>query len=186
MARIEVQKSTDSTAAPEEIFPLLENSATYPLWSMIDYFESLRGGQGGLHGVGSHRLFRTGRFSIMHEQIVDIVPNRRVSYILLSGFPLADYQSTTTLEPLAAGTRITWRSTFYPKHPLTGWFWRALMNWVLTSMVRSLARAAEDPERRKAILALAHGGTSAKSAAALSMWARPDDRRLAALRRVAS
>jgi hypothetical protein len=49
---------------------------------------------------------------------------------------------------------------------MTGFFWRALMRWVLEMMVRSLAKAAEDPGRRSKMLALAQGKTMAKSAMA--------------------
>ena len=33
--RIEVQASAISSAQPDEVYALLVNSATYPLWSMI-------------------------------------------------------------------------------------------------------------------------------------------------------
>jgi ABC-type phosphate/phosphonate transport system substrate-binding protein len=95
----------------------------------------------------------------MREEVTDIVPNERVGYTLLSGFPLLDYRSRTTLERTAAGTRIVWESSFCPKYPLTAWYWRRLMAWVLRRLVRSLAETAEDPERRSRILSLAQGKT---------------------------
>jgi len=162
--KIRVRASTLSTAQPYEIFPLLVNSATYPLWSTIRYYESLRTGRDGLHDIGALRLFRTNRFAVMREEITDITPNERVGYTLLSGFPLLEYHARTTLEKIASGTRITWESSFFPKYPITGFFWRALMRWVLKSMVRSLAKAAEDPELRSKMLALAQGRTMAKKA----------------------
>jgi hypothetical protein len=161
--KIQVQASIVSSARPEEIYPLLENSATYPLWSMIEYFESVRPGPGGIHDVGAIRLFLTGR-AVMHEEITVLEPNARVGYYLISGFPMLDYHAETTLEPVESGTRITWKSSFHPKYPLTGWFWRALMGWLFRRMVRLLAAAAENPERRAQILALAQGTTMAKTA----------------------
>jgi hypothetical protein len=155
--RIQVQASTDSTAEPGELYALLANSATYPLWSMIRYYESLRAGRDGLHSVGALRLFRTNRITVMREEVTELVPNERVGYRLLSGFPLMEYRSETTLEKVPLGTRITWVSSFYPKYALTGWFWRGLMAWVLKSLVQSLAKAAEDSDRRSKILSLAHG-----------------------------
>jgi hypothetical protein len=158
--RVDVQASTVSSAQPDEIYELLVNSATYPLWSMIRYYESLRSGHGGLHDVGALRLFKTNAITVMREEITEAIPNERVSYILLSGFPLLDYRSQTILEKVPSGTRITWESSFYPKYPLTGWYWRRLMGWVLGRLVSALAETAQDSDRRKKILSLAQGKTS--------------------------
>jgi len=155
--KIRVQASIISSAQPDEIFALLVNSATYPLWSMICYYESLQAGREGLHSVGARRLFRTNAVTVMREEVTEVTLDERVGYTLLSGFPLSDYMSETRLERVSAGTRITWESSFYPKYPLTGWYWRGLMAWVLRRLVKSLAEAAKDPERRRKILALAEG-----------------------------
>ena len=162
--KIQVRACSICSAQPREIYALLVNSATYPLWSMIRYYESLRSGREGLHDVGARRLFKTNAITVMREEVTDLVPNERVGYSLLSGFPLLDYRSQTTLEKTASGTRIIWESSFYPKYPLTAWYWRRLMAWVLRRLVSSLAETAEDPERRSKILSLAQGKTS--------MWKR--------------
>jgi uncharacterized protein YndB with AHSA1/START domain len=158
--RIQVQACTVSSAQPEEIYSLLVNSATYPLWSMIRYYQSLRPGRKGLLDVGALRLLKTYAITVMREEVTDVTPNERVGYILLSGFPLLDYRSQTTLEKTASGTRIVWESSFYPKYPLTAWYWRRLMAWVLRRLVKNLAETAEDPERRSRILVLAQGKAS--------------------------
>jgi hypothetical protein len=158
--RIQVRASAVSSARPEEIYALLVNSATYPLWSMIRYYESLRSGREGLHDVGALRLFRTNAITVMREEVTDVALNARVGYRLLSGFPLLDYRAQTTLEKTVSGTRIVWESSFYSKYPLTAWYWRRLMAWVLQRLVKSLAETAQDPERRAKILALAQGKTA--------------------------
>jgi len=158
--RIHVQASIVSSARPEEVYSLLVNSATYPLWSMIRYYESLRSGREGLHDVGARRLFRTNAITVMREEVTDVAPNQRIGYTLLSGFPLLDYQAKTTLEKIASGTRIVWESSFCPKYPLTAWYWRGLMAWVLRKLVKSLSEAAANPELRLKILALAQGKTT--------------------------
>src|SRR3974390_2505116 len=121
-ARIEVKASALSSASPSEIYALLVNSATYPLWSMIRYYESLASGRNGLHDVGARRLFRTNAITVMREEVTELAPNERVGYTLLSGFPLLGYRSQTTLEKTVSGTRIVWESSFYPKYPLTAWY----------------------------------------------------------------
>jgi len=46
----------------------------------------------------------------MHEEVVALIPNRLLAYILLSGFPMSEYRAETLLEPLrGGGTKITWR-----------------------------------------------------------------------------
>ena len=70
----------------------LKNSATYPFWSMIDEFELVRPGTDEPHGVGSQRKFRTGRL-VMHEEVVELVPDRLTAYALLSGFPMNEYRA---------------------------------------------------------------------------------------------
>ena len=158
--QIEVRASAVCSASPDDIYALLVNSATYPLWSMIRYYESLAPGRKGLHDIGARRLFRTNAITVMREEVTDLAPNERIGYTLLSGFPLLDYRSQTTLEKTVSGTRIVWESSFYPKYPLTAWYWRRLMAWVLRRLVESLAKTAEDPEQRSRVLALAQGKTS--------------------------
>jgi uncharacterized protein YndB with AHSA1/START domain len=113
-SRIEVRAVAVSSATAEEVYSLLCRSATYPLWSMIQHLEAVRSGRHGIDGVGAIRQFKTG-LSVMREEIVDAVAGKRIAYILLSGFPLLDYQADTTLEPVHSGTRITWSSTFRPR-----------------------------------------------------------------------
>lgn len=160
--KLEARATIVSSASAEDIYRLVVNSATYPAWSMIEHYESLRPGRGGIHGVGALRRFQTGSL-VMKEEIVEVVPDERVSYILLSGFPMIGYRSTTNISTVSGGTLISWTSTFYPKYPMTGLFWRCLMTWTLSRMVRGLAQLAEDPRRRQRILTLAEGNRSAKS-----------------------
>lgn len=164
--KIEARASVVSSASAEEIYSLLANSATYPVWSMIGRYELVKPGRDGEDSVGAIRIFQTGS-AIMREEIVENIPNERVSYTLLSGFPLLDYRATTILAKAPKGTLITWRSTFFPKYPITGLFWRLFMTWIFRRIVRDLARAAEEPQRRSTILRLAQHPRSVKNAIAI-------------------
>jgi hypothetical protein len=155
------QASLISLADPEAIYSLLKNPATYPFWSMIDEFELIRPGTDEPHGVGSQRKFRTGRL-VMHEEVVELVPNRLVAYTLLSGFPMSEYRAETILDPIEGGTKITWRCSFYPKYKRSGWFWRLMMFYVFRRLVRGVARASETLEQRLEFLAAAHGNATSK------------------------
>ena len=144
MGRITVRASAASTVPPEAVYPLLKDSSTYPVWGMVGSYEMERPGREEPHGLGEIRVLKTWPF-VAREEMVEFVPNRKVSYVLLSGFPMLNYRGETTLAPLAAGgTRIDWVSTFDAKYPGTGWFWRLFMSWVLRNMVRDLATGAAD------------------------------------------
>lgn len=155
------QASFVSSADPETIFSLVKNSATYPFWSMIDEFKLVRPGTDEPHGVGSQRIFRTGRL-VMHEEVVELLPGRLAAYTLLSGFPMNEYRAETILEPVEGGTKITWRCSFYPKYWGSGWFWRLMMSCVFRRFVRDLARASENREQPLAFLAAAQGNATSK------------------------
>jgi len=155
------QASLVSSADSAAIYSLLKNSATYPFWSMIDEFELVRPGTDEPHGVGSRRKFRTGRL-VMHEEVVELVPDRLTAYTLLSGFPMNEYRAETILDPIDDGTKITWRCSFYPKYGGSGWFWRHMMSYVFRRLVRGVARAAENRELRLKFLAAAQGNATSK------------------------
>jgi Polyketide cyclase / dehydrase and lipid transport len=178
MKKIRAQASVVSSSDPEVVYSLLKNSATFPFWSMIDEFEMVSPGRDDAYGVGSRRIFRTGRLA-MFEEVVEIVPNRLVAYVLLSGFPMNEYRAETLLDPLeGGGTRITWRCSFHPKYWGSGWFWRLMMTSVFRRLVRSLARASESRERVEEFLAAGHGNATSKRT--LADWTharRPADHR---------
>jgi hypothetical protein len=150
-----------SLADAEAIYSLLKNPATYPFWSMIDEFELIRPGTDEPHGVGSQRKFRTGRL-VMHEEVVELVPDRLTAYTLLSGFPMNEYRAETILDPVEGGTKITWRCSFYPKYGGSGWFWRFMMSYVFRRLVHGVARASENRELRLKFLAAAQGNATSK------------------------
>lgn len=143
MGRITVHRTAMSKASPEAIYPLLKDSSTYPAWGMIGSYAMERPGRDEPHGVGEIRVLNTWPFSA-REEMVEFIANRKVSYVLLSGFPMVGYRGETTLTPMSDGrTRIDWVSTFDAKYPGTGWFWRLFMTWVLGNMVENLARGGE-------------------------------------------
>ena len=92
-------------------------------------------------GVGAIRTFAT-HVSKTRELVTALIPDRQLSYELLSGFPFHNYRADVVLTPLDSGTRIDWTASFQCGYG-TGWFWRAFMNRVLSDMAKRLAGAAE-------------------------------------------
>jgi Polyketide cyclase / dehydrase and lipid transport len=145
MRRIRVAATAKSSADPARVFTLLKDGSTWPDWAMFDSFELARPGVHEPHGVGAIRVFIT-KVSRAREEVVELVLDRRLSYVLLSGFPLREYRADVDLEPTNnGGTSISWRASFYPKYFGTGWFWRLFMMRVLATTATQLASAVERP-----------------------------------------
>lgn len=140
---VNVAAQAESRADPATVFRLLKDGSTWTDWAKFDSFELERPGQHETYGVGAIRVLSS-KLTRAREEIVEVVPDRRVSYVLLSGLPLRAYHAEVELASAAnGGTVIRWRAAFYPQHVVMGWFWRRFMTWVLATLVRRLALAAE-------------------------------------------
>ena len=145
MSAIKVAAMATSRADPGTVLRLLKDPVTWPRWSMFTSGELQRAGHDDRLGVGAVRVFRT-RTSCATEEVVELVADRRLSYVLLSGMPFRDYRADVDLAPLPdGGTLIRWQSSFDVQYPGTGWFWRMVMNRVLKHTAEKLAAGAEDP-----------------------------------------
>jgi hypothetical protein len=142
MDYIKVEGHATSRAAPAAVFSLLKNSDTWPRWSMFKSAELEQPGQDEPYGVGSIRVFSTS-VTRAREQVVELIPDRQLSYVLLSGLPFRNYRADVRLTPPGGGgTRIDWTASFQCRYG-TGWFWRLFMNRILSDLAKQLAVAAE-------------------------------------------
>ena len=146
-----IDVTAHSPATARELFALVADGATWPTWSPISSFALERPGDTEREGIGAVRVFRTdqttGRVT-SRERIVELVPDRRLSYELLSGLPLRGYHADIDLTPDGTGTTIRWRSTFRPKVPGTGWLYRMALARFIQRCATGLAAAqvARRPE----------------------------------------
>jgi uncharacterized protein YndB with AHSA1/START domain len=136
-----------SPASPAEVYALLRTGETWPAWSPIDAFELEREGGDGGESLGARRIFHTGR-ATSHEEIVELRPERRFSYALLSGLPLRSYRADVDLEPRDGGTAIRWHSTFHPKWPGTGVMLRRALTRFIQRCADGLAAYAVETSER--------------------------------------
>jgi hypothetical protein len=142
---VEVEATASSRADPAAVFLLLKNSDTWPRWSMFDSAVLERAGDDEPYGVGAVRSFST-RISRAREQVTELIPDRQLGYVLLSGLPLRNYQADVVLTPSGdGGTRVAWTASFQCAYG-TGWFWRMFMNRILSDMAKRLAAAAVNAE----------------------------------------
>jgi hypothetical protein len=89
-------------------------------------------------------VFRTtGRRNPTREEVVELAPNRRIGYVLLSGLAIRDYRAFIDLEPDdGGGTRIHWYSSIRPALPGTGWLYRLVLRVAVARFAESLAAHA--------------------------------------------
>ncbi|MFB9909182.1 SRPBCC family protein [Allokutzneria oryzae] len=143
---IEVEQRT--SAAPAVVYALLRDGASWPEWSPLGSFELERPGETEREGAGAIRVFRTWPVR-SRERIVELVPDRRFAYVLLSGLPIRDYRAQVELRPDGDGTVIHWRSTFGARVPLMGRLTHAFLDRFIRRVVAGLATAsARSPRPR--------------------------------------
>ena len=151
---VKVEVSGRSTASPRTLYSVAKDSAGYPRWSQIGSFEHLCSGSGERFGVGSRRIFRTWPLKLV-EEVVELIPDRCVCYILHSGLPFRDYRSRIEFAQLAGGgVSIQWQSSFYPTVPGTAFLCRVFIHRVLCKMVRALTAEAQRLESHAEITAV--------------------------------
>lgn len=138
LQQIDVRKTI--AASPVAVFHLLGDSSTWPAWTPIESFELLRPGD--RDGVGEIRVFGTGRVHV-REEIVERIPEQRLSYVLLGGLAVRDYRAVVDIEPVGdGGTAVRWHTTFAPKVPWTGWLYTRALTKATQQFVDGLATQA--------------------------------------------
>jgi hypothetical protein len=142
MKQYEIDATARTSAGADVVYALLRDGSTWPQWTTIDAFELERPAADEPEGVGAVRKFRSGRYTI-HEQVLELVPERRFSYEMVSGMPLRDYRADIELEPREDGTIIRWRSSFTPKIPGTGRLTQRRLSAITEGFAQGLAAHAE-------------------------------------------
>jgi hypothetical protein len=141
MGRQRIEHHATTTADPATVYALLREGATWPTWSPIESFELERPGADEPEGIGAVRLFRSGRV-IGHDEIAELVPNRRFAYAHWSNLPVRNYRGEVDLEPVAEGTAIRWVTQFDPKFPGTGRLMRRALDGFIAKVTDGLAQRA--------------------------------------------
>lgn len=141
-SRFSAETTITARAPIEQVWALIADARGWSRWARLSTSALERQGEREPDGVGAIRRFTTGPL-VSREEVVAFEPPRRLVYTLLSGMPLRDYRGEVTLDPTPdGGTRITWRSTFEPRYPGTGWLLVGFMRMVLGDYARRLAAAA--------------------------------------------
>jgi hypothetical protein len=140
MHRIDVRAR--SAAAPEDVFALIADGSTWPVWGAWDSFEIEKKGEDGGGGVGAIRKFVRGRM-VTREVVVTVNEPKRFTYDLLSGLAVRGYRAHVDLTPDGGGTEIHWHSSFRSGVPGTGWLYRWQMRKFIQDTANRVAKFAE-------------------------------------------
>jgi len=143
MSRQHIEHHATTSADPATVYALLRDGASWPSWSPIDAFELERRGDSGPEGVGAVRVLRSGRVT-GRDTIVELVPDRRLSYTHTSSLPVRDYRGDIDLTPVAGGTEIRWATSFEPKYPGTGGLLRRGLDGFIGECTKGLAARATE------------------------------------------
>ena len=123
-----------ASAKPAAVYQLLCSGRTWPDWSPIGSFDLEREGTDGGESLGAVRVFKTGTVR-SREELVDLRPDKRLSYVALSGLPIRGHRADVELEEHDDGTTITWHEDFEAKVPGTGW----LLGWFVKGFAKRCA-----------------------------------------------
>ena len=143
MSRQHIEHHATTSADPATVYALLRDGASWPAWSPIDAFELERPGESEPEGVGAVRVLRNGRVT-GRDTIVELVPDRRLSYTHASSLPVRDYRGAVDLTPLAGGTEIRWATSFEPRYPGTGGLLRRGLDGFIGRCTEGLAARATE------------------------------------------
>ncbi len=139
-------------AAPESVWELLADSATWPDWSPVRVMSIERTAPDGGDGVGAIRSLKTA-LATSREEVLEMDAPDCFRYRMLSGLPLHDYVGTVSTTRTGGGTTITWSSAFSTPAGLRGWFWGRFIEAAVTSYCRGLARYAANRSTRQVAVA---------------------------------
>ncbi|HEV7897873.1 MAG TPA: SRPBCC family protein [Planosporangium sp.] len=146
MGEQQIDVTARSRADADTVFALVADGSTWPTWSPLGSFELERPGERAPEGLGAIRVFRTGRVT-SREQVVELIPARRLSYALLSGLAVRDYRADVDLTPSDGGTVVRWRARFRAKVPGTGWLYRRILGRFIRQCADGLAAHAANSAR---------------------------------------
>jgi hypothetical protein len=128
-------------AAPDVVYRLLADGASWPGWSPLGSFRLEREGPGGGESVGAIRVFTTAGLR-NREELLELRPAERLSYTSLSGLPIRAHRADVELTGRDGGTAISWREEFVPWLPGSGPVLRWLLRWFVQRCADGLAAGA--------------------------------------------
>lgn len=131
----------------DRVFDILADHANYHLMPGVAKATLVRKGRPGRNGVGAIREIEAGP-AWFQEEITAYQRPVRLDYLITASRPPIQHQGASIrLEKTAAGTEVTWRSSFRVKLPLIGGLLSLLM---ARKLEKAFAAMLADIDRRLA------------------------------------
>jgi uncharacterized protein YndB with AHSA1/START domain len=140
MSKLRVEARGSAAAAPEVVWPLVANAASYAEWGAWNGSgdRDLAGKESG--DAGTTRWMRYHNTTTV-EQVLEVDPGKRMVYTVLSGIPVHNYRAEVTLTPTETGTDIRWTAEW--DRTLLGRIVHRTLRTFYPQMIGHLVAAAE-------------------------------------------
>ena len=143
MATTTIDVRAELPASPAQVYRRLADRSSWSDWSGHSRAELTAPSDEDPAGEGTVWVMYRGKKSVT-ERVVELEPDRRVTYTLLDGLRLTNYRAGFELAPSGPGTAVHWHSEFTAK-PGTGWLYRrALAYFMRRAFTKLSAVAASD------------------------------------------
>ena len=135
---MQIELTQQVAAPPERVIALYTDHVGWTKWAGVKEVVLRQTGNPPPNGLGAIRVIRA-RGMAIEEEVTAFDPPHRMTYRLVAGAPIRDHEGIVRFEPDGAGTRVTWRVTFRPLIPGTGWLLRAVLERSLRDVLSALA-----------------------------------------------
>jgi hypothetical protein len=132
----------ESSASAERLFDLLADGPSWTQWfgpaRRVDWVSP---------GADARPAIRIRRVAIgpitVREAVLEEARPRHHAYQVLTTIPVVSHRADVWFVPHERGTTITWRMSFVPLVPGTGWLVGAGLRFGVTRLARALVAGAE-------------------------------------------
>ncbi len=125
------------------------NVSSEKVWNLLSDFEKPlvpsstvtveRKGTSGAGDVGTIRMITLGKKQI-REKLESINPPNQLTYSLLSGIPVKNYNGTVDINPINGKTCISWKVKFNPTVFGSGWIIKRLIKKGLNRLISEIEK----------------------------------------------
>jgi uncharacterized protein YndB with AHSA1/START domain len=123
----------------EKVFHRYTDHEGWTRWAGFGRVTLVREGAPDRNGLGSVRAFQAAPG--LREEVTRWEPPGRMEYKVVAGpVPMSDHLGEVMFESDGKGTRVTWRVSFQPGVPGTGWVMRRGLDFIFNKALDGLAK----------------------------------------------
>lgn len=129
-----IEASVTIAAPLPQVWQALNEHDEMARWIGFDTVKLIRAGAADRNGYGAERRMH-GKPGAVVEQIVGVVPERRIRYRVIEGSPFSYHLGDIVVSPAGEQTTVTWSIRFRSKVPLLGGLLRRALQPMLSKML---------------------------------------------------